>query len=432
MKLNYTFLFAIPLASIFLLDNMFMELAAPHNLDKQGAILGMLAKGLAGLSFLYSAVYFQRMSKPMRFAFFLSTCYILALAYESYYKYGTPFVYPHVFLKVLIFYFSFFVYTFYKGNYYLRFSHIVYFILIGFWLNVLLVNPHALSISSFTQHERGVHSTSVYMLIIPFLYFLTQYFFRAKISSLLMAFFVLLSIFFFQHRTVWVSTAIVLVVYYLLFRFKTSTPITVGKILPIVTILLIAAISSSAFLFSMHPEIIDKIMANFEDIENFDKQGTGSWRYTQWLSYLPFIQENLVLGMRFEGFELPIQFYREDLDKPVFEDGHGHFFHSFYVDVLFYTGLIGLFLYLLQAVYAIWKGLRMKRLTENQIMLLSFILSGFVFGISYILPPYFYGVLGWAIVALEEEQTTRTSYLVEFARRRKTALQALRDKLISS
>ncbi|MBC5772978.1 O-antigen ligase family protein [Pontibacter sp. KCTC 32443] len=431
MKLNYTFLFVIPLASIFLLDNMFMELAAPHNVDQQGAIFNIFMKGLAGIAFLYSAIHFQRMSPPMRFAFFVTTCYVFGLVFESYYKYNSFFIYPHVFLKVLIFYFSFFTYTFYKGNYYLKFSHIVYFILIGFWLNVLIVNPSALSLSSFTQHERGVHSTSVYMLVIPFLYFVTEYFTKPRLYSLGMAFFVLLSIFFFQHRTVWISTAVVLVIYYLLFRFKTETPITLGKILPIATIILGGAIASSAFIFSMHPEVIVKIMDNFSDIENFDKQGTGSWRYIQWMSYLPFIKENLFLGMRFEGFELPIQFYRDDIDKPVFEDGHGHFFHSFYVDVLFYIGLMGLFLYLLQAVYGIWRGLRMPMLTNNQIMLLSFVLSGFVFGISYILPPFFYGVLGWAIVALEEEHNERTSYLLAFVRRRKATLQAIKQRLIS-
>ncbi|MEJ8757028.1 O-antigen ligase family protein [Pontibacter sp. H259] len=431
MKLNYTFLYLIPLALFFLLDNMFMELAAPHNPDLQGTLINTLAKGLAGMSILYSAYKFQSMSSSMRLAFFMTGLYLFILALESYYKYSTFFVYPHVFLKTLVFFYGIFIYTFYKNNFHLKMHHLVYFILIGFWANVLIINPGALSISSFTEHERGVHSTSVYMLIIPFLYFLTQYFFKAKWYSLPMMFFVLLTIFFFQHRTVWVSTVIVLGIYYLLFRFKTNTPIGIGKILPIIGVIVAGGLASSAFLFSMHPEIITKILENFSDIENFNKQGTGSWRYNQWLSYLPFIKENFFLGMRFAGFELPIQFYRDDIDKPVFEDGYGHFFHSFYVDVLFYAGFIGLCLYLIQAFRVIWKTIKMSRLTENQIMLVSFILSGFVFGLSYILPPYFYALLGLAIVMLEEDQTEKTSYLVAFAARKKRELLALRQKLIS-
>lgn len=432
MKLNYTFLFIIPLALIFLLDNLFMELLAPDSAHGGGTLISSMAKLIAGIAIAYSALFFQRMSIPMKWAFFLTSLYLFGLSMESAYKYGTFFVYPHVFLKVMIFFYSIFIYTYYKGNNYLKMSHLVFFILAGFWLNVMVVNPHALSISSFTNHERGVHSTSVYMLIIPFLYFLTQYFFKAKWYSLPLAFFVLLTIFFFQHRTVWVCTVIVLAVYYLLFRFKTDTPIGIGKILPIIGIIIAGGLASSAFLFSMHPEIITKILENFSDIENFDKQGTGSWRYNQWLSYLPFIQDNLVMGMRFEGFELPIQFYRDDIDKPVFEDGYGHFFHSFYVDVLFYAGLLGLSLFLWQAFYAIWKALRVKRLNEKQIIMIAFIISGFVFGISYILPAYYYGILGLTIVLLEEDEPDRTSYLREFATRRKRQLIVLRERLIPS
>ncbi|MFD2245450.1 O-antigen ligase family protein [Pontibacter ruber] len=430
MKLKYNFLFAIPLILFFVTDNMFTELAAPHNLEAQGALNNMMVKALAGISFLYSAVYFMRMSPPMRIAFFFTTLYVLGMVFESYYKYNTPMVYPHVFLKVLLLYYSFAIYTYYKGSFYVEFSHIAWFALIGFWLNVLIVNPHTLSVSSFTNHERGVHSTSVYMLVLPFLYFLSNYFFKGKLMSLLLAFFVLVTIFFFQHRTVWISTAVVLVIYYLLFKFKTNTPLDLSKILPIITVLVIAGLASSAFIFSIHPEIIEKIQESFSDMENFDSQGTGGWRYKQWLSYLPFIQENFFFGMRFEGFELPIQFYREDLDKPVFEDGHGHFFHSFYVDVLFYTGLAGLVLYCLQAVYATVNGLRKKSLTVNQIMLLSFIMSGFIFGISYVLPVFFYAVLGWAIATLEVDKVERSNFLVEAAHRRKYRLQALRNNLI--
>jgi hypothetical protein len=431
MKLKYNFLFAIPLILFFLTDNMFTELAAPHNPDAQGALNNMMVKALAGISFLYSALYFMRMSPPMRVAFFFTTLYIFGMIFESYYRYNTLMVYPHVFLKVLLLYYSFAIYTYYKGSFYLEFSHVAWFILIGFWLNVLLVNPHTLSVSSFTNHERGVHSTSVYMLVLPFLYFLNNYFFKAKLTSLLLAFFVLVTIFFFQHRTVWISTAVVLVIYYLLFKFKTNTPIDLGKILPIVTVLVIAGLASSAFIFSIHPEIIDKIQESFSDMENFDSQGTGGWRYKQWLSYLPFIQDNFFFGMRFDGFELPIQFYREDLDKPVFEDGHGHFFHSFYVDVLFYTGLAGLVLYLLQSVYATINGLRKKSLTVNQIILLSYTISGFIFGISYVLPVFFYAVLGWTIATLEVDRIPRINFLVEGAIRRKRKLQALKNNFIT-
>jgi O-antigen ligase len=412
MKLNYTFLFVIPLALILIMDQMFMELASPNSPEGQGAFLNMMVKGMAGISLVYGVFFFRRMSKFMKLGFFLTTLYVFALVFESKYVYGSFMAYPHVFVKVFVFYYTYFVYTFYKGNYHLKFQHVVYFIMAGFWLNVLLINPHTLSISSFTNHERGVYSNSVYMLVVPFLYFLSEYFYKGKFVSLFWAFFVLFSIFFFQHRTVWISTAFVLAVYYLLIRFKTDKPINfVTKLMPVATIVAILGVVMSGFVLSIHPEIIEKVQESFSDIENFDSQGTGGWRYQQWMSYLPFIQDNFFTGMRFEGFELPIQFYRDDIDAPVFEDGNGHHFHSFYVEIFFYTGLIGFILYLLIGLYPIVKAMRSRVLTINQIILVSFVSSGFIFGISYVLPVFFYGVLGWCITVMEEETVTYPTFV---------------------
>lgn len=412
MKLNYTFLFVIPLALILLMDDMFMQIAVPNDEIGQGALLNMLMKGMAGISFMYCVLYFKRMSKYMKLAFFLLLLYVAGLVFESKYVYDSFMIYPHVFVKVLIFAYSFFIYTFYKGNYHLKMKHAVWFILGGFWLNVLLINPHTLSVSAFTSHERGVYSNSVYMLVVPFLYFLSNYFYKGRFTSLFWAFFVLFAIFFFQHRTVWISTAFVLVVYYFLVRFKTDKPINlVAKLLPVGTLVGILSVIASGFILSAHPEIVDKVQESFSDIENFESQGTGGWRYQQWMSYLPLIQENFLLGMRFDGFELPIQFWRDDIDAPVFEDGNGHHFHSFYVEIFFYTGLVGFALYLLIALYPILKAMRKKSLTVNQIILVSFVSSGFIFGISYVLPVFFYGMLGWAIAAIEEEDISHQSYI---------------------
>lgn len=412
---------------------MFMELAAPNSPEMQGSLLNIVVKGTSVFSLLYSAYFFKRMSPFMRFSFVLTTCYLVGMVLESYYKYNSYFVYPHVFLRILMVYYIFFIYAFYKGNYHLKFSHIVWFILISFWLNVIIVNPHTLSISSFTNHERGVHSTSVYMLVVPFLFFLSRYLYKGNFSSLFMSLFILLTIFFFQHRTVWISTAMVLGIYYLLVRFKGHEPVNfIGKLFPVAMVMVVGGIASSAFLFSMHPEIIDKVMESVSDIENMDSQGTGGWRYNQWLSYMPFVQENFLLGMRFEGFELPIQFYREDLNQPVFEDGNGHHFHSFYVDILFYIGFVGLFLFCMLAIYAISKSLKKKAITDKEIILVSFISTGFVFGISYVLPAFFYAFVGWTIVTVEEERIERLSFLYEFVQRRKEKLLELRQKLIPS
>lgn len=432
MKLNYTFLFVIPLALILIMDQMFIELAAPDNPSSQGALLNITVKVMAGISLVYCSLFFQRMSSYMRLAFFLLVLYVAALVFESKYVYGSFMIYPHVFVKVLQFAYTFFVYAYYKSNYHVKTKHVAWFILGGFLLNVLLVNPETLSLSAFTNHQRGVYSTSVYMLVVPFLYFLSNYFYKSKFNSLFLAFFVLFLIFFFQHRTVWISTAFVLVVYYLLIQFKTDKPINImAKLLPIGTIVGILGVVASGFILSIHPEIVEKVQESFSDIENFESQGTGGWRYQQWMSYLPFIENNFLTGMRFEGFELPIQFYRDDIDAPVFEDGNGHHFHSFYVEIFFYTGLIGFGLYLLIALYPILKAFRMRALTINQILLVAFISSGFVFGVSYVLPVFFYGVLGWAIAAIEMERVEYPTFIRQSGLRMK-ARRTMAQKALQS
>ncbi|WP_276497253.1 O-antigen ligase family protein [Pontibacter litorisediminis] len=429
MKLNYSIIFAFPLMLIMFLDPMYLELLAGGNEDTLGSMLSVLVKLNAGIAFLYSAYRFQTMSPFMRFVFVLVTIYVFGMSFESYYKYNSFFIYPHVFLRLLLFYFVFFIYTFYKNNDHLRLNHIINFILIGFALNVVLIHPEALSIASFTNHERGVNATTMYMLVIPFLYFASKYLFEGGMYNLIMGFVVVLAIIFFQHRTVWVCMTIILAVYVYLVHFKAVVKVNFGKLLPIGFVIVMLGILSSAFLFSTHPEIITKIQENFSDIENASEQGTGGWRYNQFLSYLPFIQDNFIMGMRFEGFELPIQFYRDDLNAPVFEDGNGHHFHSFYVDVLFYVGMVGMTLFMLMQFYAMKKGFAGKRLNEKQIVILAFISSGLVYGISYILPYFYYAFLGLAIAYLEQDITQYT-FLPDFAKRRRDRIsQRKRDRI---
>lgn len=430
MKLNYSIIFAIPFMLILMMDEMYIKMMAPENELLQINLFNLFVKGSAVLSFCYSIINFQRMSPYMRVAFFLLTAYVFALVLESYFKYSTFMVYPHVFLKLFLLSYTFFIYTFYKKNPHLNFKHIVYFILIGFVLHLFIVHPQSLSISAFTSHERGAVATSVYMLMVPLMYFLGTYVYEGKLYNLFATFFVLGLIVFFQHRTVWICSTFAIAVFYLYIKFKADKPINlVGRMLPIAFIVTVVSIVMSAFIFTMNPEIIAKFQENFTDIENYDSQGTGGWRYLQFLSYLPFIEDNLMIGMRFEGFELPIQFYQEDIDKPVFEDGNGHFFHSFYVDILFYVGLAGMFVYFMTMIHPIRKSITKSPLPIIQIILLTFIASGFVYGISYILPPFYFGVLGFCITLIEEKNTAITSYLKQssrrmLARRRKHQLHA--------
>jgi hypothetical protein len=431
MKFNYSILFAAPIFMVMVMDTMFLELMSPNNEASQGSFLAIMVKLSAFISMGYSIYNIKYMAPFMRVMFALTVLYVIGMVFESLLKYNTPLIYPHVFLKVFLFFYTFFIYTYYKKNEYFDLKHVVWFILIGFLLNVILIHPDALSLSAFTNHERGVYATSIYMLVIPFLYFLSKYLFNGGVFAMVMAFFVLFLIIFFQHRTVWISTAFILSVYVLLIKLKSKTEVNFKKLIPIALIIGILGIISSAFVFSIHPEIIEKFQDNFSDIENYDKQGTGGWRFNQFMSYLPFVQDNFVWGMRFEGFELPIQFYRDDLNEPVFEGGNGHHFHSFYLDVLFYIGFVGLMLIWMVKFYAIGKTIKKRKLDQEQILLIAFISSGFIFGLSYVLPYFFYAILGLTVAYLDQNDIQFTSFLKGFARRRHERLAVQRQRIKS-
>lgn len=432
MKLNYSILFAVPIFLIMIMDTMFLEMMAPENEAAQGTYLSLLVKLSAVISVAYSLYNIKYMPPFLRVTFALTLLYVVGMVFESLLKYNTPLIYPHVFQKVFFFFYIYFIYTFYKKNEYLNLEHVVWFILIGFLLNVVLIHRDSLSLSAFTNHERGVYATSIYMLVIPFLYFMSRYLFKGGLFTMVMAFFVLFLIIFFQHRTVWISTAFILAVYVLLVNFKSKTKVNFKKLIPLAVVIGILGIVLSAFVFSIHPEIIEKFQESVSDIENYDKQGTGGWRYQQLISYLPFVQENFVWGMRFEGFELPIQFYRDDIDQPVFEGGNGHHFHSFYLDVLFYVGFVGLMLFWLVKFYAIGRVFRKKYLNQEQIVLMAFISSGFVFGLSYVLPYFFYAILGLTLIYLDTDDEEPQTYLKEFAQRRRERIIRKRLQLKSS
>ena len=432
MKFNYSVLFTAPLVLIMLMDAMFLEMLFPHNELMQGIFLAMMVKFTAMLSMGYSLYNIKYMSSYMRVAFILTLLFVMGMVFESMLKYSTPLIYPHVFLKVFLFFYTFFIYTYYRKNEYLNLEHVIWFILIGFSLNVAIANRDSLSIAAFTAHDRGVYATSVYMIVIPFLYFMSKYLFKGGLFNMAMAFLVLFLIIFFQHRTVWITTVWVLAIYVLLVKFKSATEVNFKKLIPLGVTVFIIGLISSAFVFSMNPEIVEKFQSNFSDIENMDSQGTGGWRYQQFMSYWPFVVDNPIWGMRFEGFELPIQFWRDDINAPVFEDGNGHHFHSFYMDVLFYIGTVGLLLFWMVKFYAVHRGFRLKHLGQEQIVLLAFISSGFVFGISYILPYFFYAVLGLTIAYLDSPSEDNVSHLVGFAKRRKAYIRRLRSQQIKS
>jgi hypothetical protein len=334
---------------------------------------------------------------------------------ESYYNYYSFMKYPHVFSKVMVYFlvpFAYISFKYPKPEYLL---HGAYFIVVAFILNLVIYKSEVLSLQSFVDTERGFTAQSTYFILLPGLFFLNVYLRDRKMIYLMLFMIILFFILYLQHRTVWLSTLFALSINFLLIR-KADFSFPLSAFTPFIAIPLIAGFLLFSFVLSTNPEVLDKLVERVEDIQNVESQGTGSWRLEQFKSYWPFIEDNLAVGMRLQGFELPIQFYHAEAGIAFFDDGTGHHFHSFYVDRLFYFGLLGIVMVLPLLFYFVNKVRKKYMLSAEQITLVAYISSGLIFGISYNLPTFYFGILGIAMsyihqtYILEPEEETYAVY----------------------
>jgi hypothetical protein len=403
MKINLNFLYLAPLFLVFMTDNMFYSVFIAGEAPDDRALTNIVT----AISYLVPLLLINKMNPKLRIWYFIVNGYMIILMLESYYTYGTPFVYPHVFAKISKLFLIFYIYTIYKKYDKLKLDLVVYTIIIFFICNIILVNSHALSVASFTNHERGLSAHEVYFLLLPCLFFFNKYLLNKKQLNLILFFIFLGFIIFFQHRTVWMATLAALIVNLILTNWRSKAPFTISTFIPLAFYSAIGSIVILSFVFAAKPEIFEKLAESISDIQNYKSQGTGSWRYEQYLSYLPFIEDNLLIGMRFQGFELPIQFYEkwdENSEVAVFLDNSGHHIHSNYIDTLFYFGLAGLFIFYIPfIIYFFIKVTEKKVLTTNQIILLSFCATIFVFSYSYTWPFWSYALVGLLALSLEKD-----------------------------
>ncbi|UOQ70033.1 O-antigen ligase family protein [Hymenobacter cellulosilyticus] len=327
---------------------------------------------------------------------------LAALALESYAGWGTWVVYPHVFSKLTPYLVLFGVYAYYRrhGVPPLGFVMVALPVLVS--LNILVFHPEAFTIAGFLSHNRGVNTTSAFLLVLPAVYFLNRYLVGKSLFFLLYFFVDVGIIIFLQHRTVWLSTGLALFLNLILVARASTTRLGLLRFLPVVLIPLFFGLLGGLTVVLNNPDVLKKLNSNIEDISNSDSQGTGSWRLQQFQAYEQFLWEYPVAGMRLKGFELPMQFFHQESGEPVWPDYTGHHFHSFYVDRMFYFGLIGVLLAILPVLLLVVRSLSPPRpLPLETIALVAYAGSGLLYGVSYDWPLYFFGLLGLAFAAAE-------------------------------
>ena len=130
-------------------------------------------------------------------------------------------------------------------------------------------------------------------------------------------------------------------------------------------------------------------------------------------SYWPMVKSNFLAGMRWKGYELPVQFMHAESGTALFKDNTGHHFHSFYFDILFYFGIIGLILFIYTMILPVITVIRYHLVLNNiQLSFFVFNLSGLVYGLAYNLPFSYWIILGVTIVQVKmvlKDKNTQTT-----------------------
>lgn len=417
-ELSFKYYYLLALMLIMLTDSLLYELVFGEKHGDEGSAsteIVPVEKYLILLACALSMVFINRLNSFTRnwviFIFALLVIFML----ESYYTYYSFMMYPHVFAKVMIYFLIPFTFLAYKNPKPELLLHTAYFIIVIFFIHLILYKTEVLSLQSFVDTNRGFTAQSTYFILLPGIFFLNVYLRDRKMVYLLLFMVIMFFILYLQHRTVWLSTLFALSLNFLLIR-KADFSFPLSAFTPFIVIPLVAGFLLFSFVLSTNPEVVDKFVERIEDIQNVESQGTGNWRLEQFRSYWPHIEDNLAIGMRLKGFELPIQFYHAEAGIAFFDDGTGHHFHSFYVDRMFYFGLLGLVMVLPLVFYFVNKTRQKYTLTAEQLTLVTYVASGLVFGISYNLPGFYFGIVGIAIsyihqtYILEPEEKTYAIY----------------------
>ena len=383
-------------------DLLIMAIKGPSDADapaEEGP-----GKILTAIALTLTFVRWKQLSPFLRNLFLALHVVIFFMVLESFYRSGSPLQYPHVFSKVFILYFTMAIYTFIHGAKEWVPKAFMFIITGLFLFDLLVYNSDILSISAFMAVERGFSSYSTHFLLLPFLFFFNRYLTTRNFGWLMLFFMMGGFIVFLNHRSVWLAAIIAVVLNALYLTNKGRDKIPLPTFTPIFVIPFIAISLITSYVLADNPELVKNLQERIDDISNAEEQGTGKWRLEQFKSYLPFILDHPFTGMRFEGYELPNQFISEKSGKSTFDDATGHHFHSYYVDILFYGGLAGLALLMAPIIYLLRRAWTATTgLGGDAVAFVAFCGSGLVYGTSYLLDFYFWGVLGGALAVLDND-----------------------------
>lgn len=253
----------------------------------------------------------------------------------------------------------------------------------------------------FSGDSRIIHARSVFMMILPLLWYLDQFLKFGKMKYLGLFIFCFVVILIHQHRSVWASALFSLGVYLLMsmrnhiLGMSKLVRVGIGAIILLALAVFVVSQIFPGFLAFMGDRFSEILDPTRED-------GTGKFRDDQRRTYFPMVLERPFFGWTFEGFEMK---------NPLVDwwpEKSGQHFHEGYMEMLFYHGFFGLILKYFYLIYLAFKAFS-KRLSRESVILIAFSLAGLIFSFSYVLPFVFWGHVGLCLYYLERTPAVETN-----------------------
>lgn len=383
-----------------LFEGMFFWLLAPDS-----NILNNYEKLASFLIFGFMVYSINKLRSWERVYVIIFSLFIIKLIFESLFEFNTVFQQLTMFYVLFPVIFALFVKHF--NRYYdldlleflARFYITVYIIFMAIYGRGFSFNLSVIEMDDYGQFSgdgRILHSTRIYMMVIPYLYYLHKFVQTYKNKFLVPLLFCSVVILIHQHRSVWSCTIVATLIHmWLSVRINTRT---LPRFSNIALNALVVIFIAYFFISSMFPTIIDFFAARFSEIFDPAKEdSTGKFRADQRETYFKLFLQRPLFGWTFEGFEMP---------NPLVDwwpEKTGQHFHEGYMEVLFYHGIAGFVFKFTLFVYIAIKAFS-KKLTENSIILIAFCLSGLLYQLNYVLPTTFWAHLGLCLYYIEKDE----------------------------
>lgn len=394
------------LFSYLLMENIFSWLLLPNS-----AILLMYEKIMSLIIFGFVLYHFNNLQNSEKIYIGLIVLVLIRLVFESMLVYGT--IFQQLTLFTILFPIAFAIYIksicrsldldllAFLAKFYLI-LYVVFMLIYGWGFSFSLASVQMVDYGPFSGDSRVIHARSIFMMILPLLWFLHEFIKYGSGKFFLPFLFCFIVILLHQHRSVWASAIFSLGVYFFIAVRNKMIPIT--KVLQfsggsIAVLVLIVFIISQLF-----PATLNFFTERFSEIFDPAKEdGTGKFRVDQRAVYFPMVLERPFFGWTFEGFEMK---------NPLVDwwpEKSGQHFHEGYMEMLFYHGFAGLVLKYFYLIYLIFKAFS-KQLSQESVIMIAFSLAGLIFSFSYVLPLVFWGHVGLCLYYLERKPATEIDW----------------------